>query len=155
MSKIKGNKELEAWAQSKITKSADYLNAVSDYMDNEEKQIEEMSNLKDADNLQIKNMQKSFGKDGAIERIMSPVNRDPKFTKDQSKKPRDSYGVSDDKQNRGLPPSSSGILNTAKEYLRKNVPSSEIVKEEEQLDEARIGIVNPNSLIDAIIFSIT
>jgi hypothetical protein len=141
MSKIKGNKELEAWAQSKITKSADYLNAVSDYMDNEEKQIEEMSNLKDADNLQIKNMQKSFGKDGAIERIMSPVNRDPKFTKDQSKKPRDSYGVSDDKQNRGLPPSSSGILNTAKEYLRKNVPSSEIVKEEKQLDEARIGIV--------------
>lgn len=36
MSKIKGNKELEAWTQSKITKSADYLNAVADYMSEEE-----------------------------------------------------------------------------------------------------------------------
>jgi hypothetical protein len=35
MSKIKGNKELEAWAQSKITKSADYMNAVADYMQGE------------------------------------------------------------------------------------------------------------------------
>lgn len=35
MSKIKGNKELEAWTQSKITKSADYMNAVADYMENE------------------------------------------------------------------------------------------------------------------------
>jgi hypothetical protein len=33
MSKIKGNKELEAWTQSKITKAADYLNSVADYMD--------------------------------------------------------------------------------------------------------------------------
>jgi hypothetical protein len=37
MSKIKGNKELEAWTQSKITKAADYLNSVDDYMDGEEK----------------------------------------------------------------------------------------------------------------------
>jgi len=36
MSKIKGNKELEAWTQSKITKAADYLNAVADYMSEEE-----------------------------------------------------------------------------------------------------------------------
>jgi len=35
MSKIKGNKELEAWTQSKITKSADYMNAVADYMEGE------------------------------------------------------------------------------------------------------------------------
>jgi hypothetical protein len=33
MSKVKGNKELEAWTQSKITKAADYLNSVADYMD--------------------------------------------------------------------------------------------------------------------------
>jgi hypothetical protein len=33
MSKIKGNKELEAWTQSKITKAADYMTSVSDYMD--------------------------------------------------------------------------------------------------------------------------
>jgi hypothetical protein len=36
MSKVKGNKELEAWTQSKITKAADYLNAVADYMSEEE-----------------------------------------------------------------------------------------------------------------------
>jgi hypothetical protein len=36
MSKIKGNKELEAWTQSKITKAADYMNAVADYMSEEE-----------------------------------------------------------------------------------------------------------------------
>lgn len=35
MSKIKGNKELEAWTQSKITKAADYMNAVADYMEDE------------------------------------------------------------------------------------------------------------------------
>ncbi len=33
MAKVKGNKELEAWTQSKITKAADYLNSVADYMD--------------------------------------------------------------------------------------------------------------------------
>jgi hypothetical protein len=37
MSKVKGNKELEAWTQSKITKAADYLNSVADYMSEEEK----------------------------------------------------------------------------------------------------------------------
>jgi hypothetical protein len=35
MAKIKGNKELEAWTQSKITKAADYMTSVSDYMDGE------------------------------------------------------------------------------------------------------------------------
>lgn len=37
MAKVKGNKELEAWTQSKITKAADYLNSVADYMSEEEK----------------------------------------------------------------------------------------------------------------------
>jgi hypothetical protein len=37
MSKIKGNKEHEAWTQSKITKSADYMNAVADYMEGDDK----------------------------------------------------------------------------------------------------------------------
>ena len=40
VSKIKGNKELEAWTQSKITKAADYMNSVSDYMQGND-QIEE------------------------------------------------------------------------------------------------------------------
>jgi len=35
MAKVKGNKELEAWTQSKITKAADYMTSVSDYMDSE------------------------------------------------------------------------------------------------------------------------
>lgn len=105
-----------------------------------EEEIEEMSNLKDADNLQIKNMQKSFGKDGAIKRIMSPVNRDPKFTKDQSKSPQNSFGVSDDKQNRGLAPSTSDIPGNAKDFLRRSTPSSEIVNEE-KLEEARVSII--------------
>lgn len=38
MSKVKGNKELEAWTQSKITKAADYLNSVANYMSDEEKE---------------------------------------------------------------------------------------------------------------------
>lgn len=41
MSKIRGHKELEAWTQSKITKSADYLSSVADYMDSKEGQLEE------------------------------------------------------------------------------------------------------------------
>jgi ribosomal protein S27AE len=40
MSKVKGNKELEAWTQSKITKAADYLNSVADYMSEEDKKID-------------------------------------------------------------------------------------------------------------------
>jgi hypothetical protein len=45
MSKVKGNKELEAWTQSKITKAADYLNSVADYMDGEEKLEEARINI--------------------------------------------------------------------------------------------------------------
>jgi len=45
MSKIKGNKELEAWTQSKITKSADYMNAVADYMQGEDSLNEARINL--------------------------------------------------------------------------------------------------------------
>jgi len=45
MSKVKGNKELEAWTQSKITKAADYLNSVADYMDDEEKLDEARINI--------------------------------------------------------------------------------------------------------------
>lgn len=45
MSKVKGNKELEAWTQSKITKAADYLNSVADYMGGEEKLEESRINI--------------------------------------------------------------------------------------------------------------
>jgi hypothetical protein len=45
MSKVRGNKELEAWTQSKITKSADYMNAVADYMNNEGKLDEARINI--------------------------------------------------------------------------------------------------------------
>lgn len=46
MGKIKGNKELEAWIQSKITKSADYMNAVADYMENEKEELDEAARIK-------------------------------------------------------------------------------------------------------------
>lgn len=46
ISKIKGNKELEAWTQSKITKAADYLNSVADYMSEEEKEQLEEARIK-------------------------------------------------------------------------------------------------------------
>lgn len=46
MSKVKGNKELEAWTQSKITKAADYLNSVADYMSDEEKEKLEEARIK-------------------------------------------------------------------------------------------------------------
>ncbi len=46
MGKIKGNKELEAWIQSKITKSADYMNAVADYMENEKEELDEATRIK-------------------------------------------------------------------------------------------------------------
>ena len=45
MSKIKGNKELEAWTQSKITKAADYMNAVADYMQGDEQIDEQRINI--------------------------------------------------------------------------------------------------------------
>lgn len=45
MSKLKGNKELEAWTQSKITKAADYMNAVADYMEDEGQIDEQRINI--------------------------------------------------------------------------------------------------------------
>jgi hypothetical protein len=45
MSKIKGNKELEAWTQSKITKAADYMNAVADYMEGDKEETLEESRV--------------------------------------------------------------------------------------------------------------
>lgn len=46
MARVKGDKELEAWTQSKITKAADYLNSVADYMDGEEKEKLEEARIK-------------------------------------------------------------------------------------------------------------
>ena len=40
-SKFKGEGNIEAWVQSKITKAADYLDAASDYVDSDEHDIEE------------------------------------------------------------------------------------------------------------------
>lgn len=45
MSKIRDNKELEAWTQSKITKAADYMNAVADYMEDEGQIDEQRINI--------------------------------------------------------------------------------------------------------------
>lgn len=45
MSKVKGNKELEAWTQSKITKAADYMNAVADYMEGGDNLDEQRINI--------------------------------------------------------------------------------------------------------------
>jgi len=41
MKKMKGEGNLEAWVQSKITKAADYIDSVSDYIDSGEHDIEE------------------------------------------------------------------------------------------------------------------
>ena len=98
------------------------------------------SNLKDADDLQVKNMQKVFDKPGSIKRIMSPVAKDPKFAKDQDKNPQGSFGVSDEKQDRGLPSSSDSLVNSNKDFLRRSTPSKDL-KEEEELDEARINLI--------------
>jgi len=42
-SKLKGEGNIEAWVQSKITKASDYLDAAADYMDSGEHDIEESS----------------------------------------------------------------------------------------------------------------
>ena len=42
MKKMKGEGNLEAWVQSKITKAADYIDSVSDYIDSGEHEIEEV-----------------------------------------------------------------------------------------------------------------
>lgn len=39
--KLKGEGQIEAWVQSKITKASDYLDAASDYMDSGEHEVEE------------------------------------------------------------------------------------------------------------------
>jgi hypothetical protein len=71
---------------------------------------------------------------------MSPVSRDPKFTKDQSKSPQNSFGVSSDKQDRGLP-RSGDFEDKSKEFLRRSTPSKDLKEETEELDEARIKLV--------------
>lgn len=42
--KVKGEGNIEAWVQSKITKAADYLDAAADYVDSGEMKVEEYSN---------------------------------------------------------------------------------------------------------------
>jgi len=42
--KVKGEGNIEAWVQSKITKAADYLDAAADYVDSGEMKAEEYSN---------------------------------------------------------------------------------------------------------------
>jgi hypothetical protein len=45
MNKLKGEGNMEAWVQSKISKAADYLDSVSDYMEGDREEIEESSNV--------------------------------------------------------------------------------------------------------------
>lgn len=45
MGKLKGEGNIEAWVQSKITKAADYLDSASDYMQGDREEIEEDSNI--------------------------------------------------------------------------------------------------------------
>ena len=42
--KMKGEGNIEAWVQSKITKAADYIDAAADYIDSGEMKVEEYSN---------------------------------------------------------------------------------------------------------------
>ena len=45
MKKVKGEGNLEAWVQSKITKAADYIDSVADYMDSSDKEVKEAIEL--------------------------------------------------------------------------------------------------------------
>jgi hypothetical protein len=100
MSKVKGNKELEAWTQSKITKAADYLNSVSDYMDEEEK-------------VQYQNSDA-----GAMR---NPTHRPYDAKTSPTKGPYH-------------------LINRTIDFVNKNSSKSNL-KEEEQLDEARVKII--------------
>jgi hypothetical protein len=46
--KLKGEGNIEAWVQSKITKAADYIDAAADYLDSGEHDVEENVRLQDA-----------------------------------------------------------------------------------------------------------
>lgn len=149
MSKIKGNKELEAWAQSKITKSADYLNAVSDYMDNEEKQIEEgFPN----DPQYLKTLGKRADAADYGDSNFKKVNRDYDKARTAYRKDTEAARVTNTLSNLakegGISKDTAGkLIYRAKanilggDYAKRNAAQSEPIKEEEQLDEARIGIV--------------
>ena len=114
MSKIKGNKELEAWTQSKITKAADYMNSVSDYMQGND-QLDEA-------------LPKVYGRNKLVARERMDADR-------KKQKPIIKVSLAD--KDIGYK-----IADIGPGQKEQNIKTHNwVVKEEETLDEARFKIV--------------
>ena len=89
MKKLKGEGNMEAWVQSKITKAADYLDSVSDYMEGDRDEIEEGMSMKDFKANRKKNERRAASADaekrGHVERTWGTGR---KYSSDEAKSRR-------------------------------------------------------------------
>ena len=90
MKKLKGEGNMEAWVQSKITKASDYLDSVSDYMEGDRDEIDEGMSMKDFKANRKKNERRAASADaekrGHVERTWGTGR---KYTPDEAKSGRE------------------------------------------------------------------
>lgn len=88
MKKMKGEGNLEAWVQSKLTKAADYIDSVSDYIDSGEHDIEEdwqkVNRQDKTDGLSQKAV-KAYRRENPGSKLQTAVTKDPSKLKAGSK----------------------------------------------------------------------
>ena len=130
MSKIKGNKELEAWTQSKITKAADYMNSVSDYMQGND-QLDETVDYK-------MSYMKSHPKHVEIHHVTFSGHDNPHKTPERAKQQVLTNPKHKELKDQGYSIHSYGQHSEPKDYYTRPV---RITKEKKSLDEARFKIV--------------
>ena len=130
MSKIKGNKELEAWTQSKITKAADYMNSVSDYMQGND-QLDETVDYK-------MSYMKSHPKHVEIHHVTFSGHDNPHKTPERAKQQVLTNPKHKELKDQGYSIHSYGQHSEPKDFYTRPV---EITKEKKSLDEARFKIV--------------
>jgi len=136
MSKIKGNKELEAWTQSKITKAADYMNSVSDYMQDND-QIDENVDYK-------MSYIKSHPKHVEIHHVTMSGHDNPHKTPERAKQQVLSNPKHKELKNQGYSIHSYGKHSEPTDYYTRPV---EITKEKKSLDEALPKVYGSNKLV--------
>jgi hypothetical protein len=138
--KVKGEGNIEAWVQSKITKAADYLDSAADYVDSGEmsEQISDTSTMSDKKpfDIAVKSIMKRKAKMNPTQRIIAlkqagkirGVDEENEFQFDliEYSNWRSDFGLSEDWQSVNRKDKTDGLSQAAVNAYRKENPGSKL-----------------------------
>ena len=116
--KLKGEGNIEAWVQSKITKAADYLDSAADYVDSGEHKINESSVL--GDRLKIR------GGESPYKNPVQVAHYEPENDLVEYSNWRTDFGLSEDWQKVNRKDKTDGLSQAAVNAYRRENPGSKL-----------------------------